>query len=99
MTGVCLGFYITNSDVKAGMDGMFSKDGLNSILDAAVLKRIDMISPFVGALMDPVSAEANMCPILTIFTNYVEIMSVSCGISKRTRWDEKDFDKMCTNIK
>lgn len=66
---VRLAFYRKNSDGKVGIDGMITKDGINGMNEAADMKRIDIISPFVGALMGRVSGEANTYPITTMLTN------------------------------
>lgn len=78
-----LGLYMKNYDGKASMEGIFTKDRLTGMLEAADMKPIDMISPFAVALMDCVSGPVNTCPNTNMFTDYVEIMSVSCVISKR----------------
>lgn len=57
------------------MDGLFNKEGLTGMLEAVDTKGIDMISPFLGALMDRVSDESNTRPITTMFTDYVDIKS------------------------
>lgn len=52
------------------------------------MKRSDMISPFMGALMDCVNAEVSTRPITTMFTDYVDIMRVVRGISNHMKCNE-----------
>lgn len=71
------GLNMKNSDGKAGMGGMFTTFGPTGMIEAAGMKRIGIISPIIRSLIDHVSGESNTCPITTMFTDYVEIMSVA----------------------
>lgn len=69
--GVHLQFYMKNSYGKVGIGGVLTEDGLSYMIDAPDMKRMDMISPSIDDLIDPVSGEANTCLSTTMFPDYL----------------------------
>lgn len=81
------------------MDGLFTKEGITGMIVTSDMKRIDIISPILGALIDCVSDEQKTCPIANMFTAYVDIMRYMCGITKGDKWKEEELEKRAERIK
>lgn len=94
-----IGLDAKNGDGRTCMDVMSNEHSLTGMLEAADMKRIDMIYPLLGALMDRVSSENKTCPMTTIFTGYVDIMRGVCGITKRNIWTEEELQVLSERIK
>lgn len=77
--GLRLGLYLKICDGKIGIDGLFKREGLTGMLEISYMRKIDMISPFLGGLMDGIGYQMEICPITTTFTDYVYMADV-CGI-------------------
>lgn len=91
--------HMKNSNWNADIDGLSTKDVLTNMLEEADMIIIGMIYPLIGALMDLVSREESTCPITTMFTDYVDIMSTVCGITKYSKWNEDELEHMEAQIK
>lgn len=61
--------YIRNSQGSKGLNGMFTDGALADMLDAADIKQLVMISPFIGALIDRACAESHTCLFTTVLQN------------------------------
>jgi len=62
------------------------------------MKKIDIISPFIGGIMDRVCGESNSAPVTTVFTQYVDIMNSVCGSNGRMRWSADDVIRLRNEI-
>lgn len=93
-----IGLYVKNCSGRADRDGFFSNDILTGMLKAADMKRINMISQLPGALMDHVSDDSNACPINKTFTDYVDIMSDFCVITKIFKWNEEKLVDLAARV-
>lgn len=49
------------------------------MLDVAHIKKLDLISPFNGAILDVVCVESGIFAIMKVFTEYVNVMNTTCG--------------------
>lgn len=78
---------------------MFTGGGLSGTLGAADIKKLDTMSPFVGALLDRVCAGSHTCPIGTVFTECVDIMNSVCGRNKRQEWITVEVFRLRRNIR
>ena len=67
--GTPIGLYIRNVDGRPGLNGVYTDDGLAGMMEAADIKKLDMISPFIGGIIDRVCGESEMCPITTVLRN------------------------------
>lgn len=61
------------------------------MLEAADMRIVHIISPFLGSLMNRASDESKTCLISTSFTYYVDIMSDICGNTKHFNWKEDEL--------
>lgn len=52
--GLRVELYLKNADGKSGINGLFTRGGLNGMPDGADMRIIHTSSPFCGALMDQV---------------------------------------------
>lgn len=57
-----------------------------------------MISTFIGALLDRICAESDICPITDVFTEYVKVMNQVCGHNRRKIWTTSDITKLRHDI-
>lgn len=53
---------------------MFNDGGLAGILEGADIKKLNIISPFIGSLVNRVCGEDETFPITKVFTEYVHIV-------------------------
>ena len=97
--GTPIGLYIKNVDGRPGLNGMYTDEGLTGMLEAADIKKLDMISPFIGGIFDRVCGESETCPITTVFTEYVDVMNKVCGHNGRDVWSGSDISQLRRDIK
>lgn len=69
------------------------------MLEGFDMKRMDMISTFLGAFMDRVIDESKTCRIMSMFTDLVDIMRDVCGITKRDKWKDEKLSNIAERIK
>lgn len=69
------------------MSGVFTDESLERMLNATDIK-MDMILPFVGALIDRTCAEAHSCTLKTVFKECVNVMNKVCGNNGQEKWSE-----------
>ena len=74
--------------------GLFVEDGkLVGMLEAHDFKVIDMVSPFIGMLVDRCCDEVVTAPTTTLFVQYVDIMQISMSYNyNSSAWTE---DMIC----
>lgn len=73
--GSRIGLHLKSCGGRSSMSGLFNKDRLTGMLWTADMKSIYMITSIAVALIELVSEKSNMCPIPTMFSNYIDIMS------------------------
>lgn len=56
-------------------DGVFKDDGLPGMIEAAEIRKLDTLSPFIGSFQDLVCRESDECPITTAFTAFVDVLN------------------------
>lgn len=54
---------------------MFNDDGLAGMLEAADIKNLEMISPFIGALLDSICSQCDTFPITEVCMKNVDVMN------------------------
>ena len=81
-----------NEKCPSGLNGIFKKDGICGMVEAVTFKKLDMISPFLGAIVDRVCGCEESAPITTVFTQYVDIMMEVCGYGKIDNWTEEAIE-------
>lgn len=69
------------------------------MLEASDMNIIHMISPVLVAFMYRVSDEPKICPITTMFTDYVDIMRDVYKITKSDKWKEEEVENIAERIK
>lgn len=57
--GTQIGLYIRNTEARLRLNGVLIDGGLAGTLEAADIKNLDMISPFIGVLLVRVCAESH----------------------------------------
>lgn len=67
--GAPLGVCIKNSEGRAGLNGTFTDDGPQSMLEDADIKKLDMISAFSAAFLDLICGGSESCPLRYLFQN------------------------------
>lgn len=65
------------------MYGLFTRRHLTGMLEDAEIRRIDIMFPLIGALMDRFSDQMEAFSITTMFTNYIDILIDVGGMTKR----------------
>lgn len=61
------------------LNGVFTDDGVPGMNEAADIKKLDIISPFVGALSDRICTKSSTCAFTAVFTEYVDVVNQVCG--------------------
>jgi len=77
-----------NEKCLSGLTGIFKKDGIDGMVEAVTSKKLDMISPFLGAIVDRVCGCEESAPFTKLITQYVDIMMVVCGYGKIDNWTD-----------
>lgn len=72
-------FCSRKSEGRLGLNGVFAVDGLEDMLGAAGIERLDVISSFIGALLNRIYGEPESCLVTKLFTEYVDVMNNVCG--------------------
>ena len=96
--GTNIGLYIRNTEGRPGLNGVFTEEGLAGMLEAADMKKVDIISPFIGGILDRVCGECDAAPVTTVFTQYVDIMNSVCGCNGRNHWSDDDVSRLRNDI-
>lgn len=73
--GTKIGMYIRNSLGCAGLNGGFTDGCFLALIEMVDIKKLQIISPFIGALVYLGCAESHNCPVTTVFTDYVDIIN------------------------
>lgn len=76
--GTQLDLYIRNTEKSPALNGLFTNKGVTGILEAAYIKQLDMLSPFIGALIDLLLGKSEGRPITTILTDYKDVLNHGC---------------------
>lgn len=76
------------------MNRVFINDSLDCMLEAAYIKKVDIISPFIGALIDRTCTESDTCPITAVFTEFVDVMNQVYDHNGRKIWTTSDITKL-----
>lgn len=77
--GAQLGLYVKIVYGRPGLNGIFNDDGSARMLEESYIKKLDIISPSIVALLDQVCGEDRPCPVTTVFTEYVDITQLVYG--------------------
>lgn len=64
-----VGLWMRNTEELPMLNGLLTDDGLGGMLEAADVKKLDMISSFIRAFIDPICAESDISTITAVFTN------------------------------
>ena len=87
-----------NEKCPSGLTGIFKKDGICGMVEAVTFKKLDMISPFLGAIVDRVCGCEESAPITTVFTQYVDIMMEVCGYGQIDNWTDEAIEYIRDSI-
>ena len=95
--------YDLHVDFSKGFTGerlsdLFMDDGLIGMLEAADIKTVDMLSPFLGALIDTYCGEFDKAPVTTVFTQYVDLVDVVYRRNQVPGWSELELPDLSGGI-
>lgn len=96
--GVSLPLYVWNSEGRPGLNGVFTDDDHDGMLEAGDIKKMDMVSPFIGALIDRIYGENETCPVTKVFREYADVMDKVCGRNGHKKFTASDIATMCWDI-
>lgn len=68
------------------MNGVFNDKGLAGMLEDADIKKRDMISPFIGVLLDGLCGESESCRVTKVLTEYVGVLNKVCVNKGQDKW-------------
>lgn len=66
--GAPLGLCVSNIEGQSGLNGVFTKDCLVCMLDAADINQLYVLSPFIESLLDSICGESKVCAVTKVFT-------------------------------
>lgn len=80
------------------ISGLFTDSGIAGMLEASDLKSVDMVSPFLGAIIDRCCGEVEGAPITKVFTQFKDLMDEVYQRNKVPGWSETCLRKLSTMI-
>lgn len=66
--GALLRLFVRNSEGRPGLNGVFIDDGLEGMIEAVDIKKLDMISTLIGTLLDHICGESESFSVTNVFT-------------------------------
>lgn len=90
--------YVRNNKGRVGLNGVFTDGDIDGMLEAAYIKKMDMVSPFIGGLINRICGEPETCPVKTVFTEYVDVLNNVCGRNVRKKWTASDIATLRRDI-
>lgn len=70
---------VSNSKRRQCLNSLFTDDVLAGMLGATDIEKLDMISPFIRALLYRICGESESCKVAKVFTEYVDVNNKVCG--------------------
>lgn len=90
---------VKKSEGRPSLNGVFTVDGLAGMIEAADIKKLDMISPFIGALLYLICGESESFPVTKVFTEYMGVMNKVCSDNGREKWRAAGITELIRDIK
>ena len=88
-----------NAKVHHKINGLYTSDGLASMLEASDLLCVDQIFPFIGALVDRLCGEVEEAPTTKVMTMYTDIVSLLYRRNMEPGHSEQDIIVLRNKIK
>ena len=91
----CLGcnFDMTRRASTRSLNGLFTDDGVASMLEASDLRDVDQVMPFVAALADRLCGEADKMPVTRTTIPYMEMVDALMRRHEEPGFTEDDLSK------
>ena len=80
------------------LSGLFTETGLVGMLEGADFNSVDMVSPFLGSIIDRCCDNILIAPVTTVFTKYVELVNFIGRVDCTPGWTQSDLHKLKTDI-
>lgn len=83
-------------DISKGLtadriSGLCTDDSIVGILDASDHEFIDIVSPFLGALVDTCCRGFGITPVISVFVKFVQLVNGSARINRRPIYSDEDL--------
>lgn len=84
--------------METRFNGVFTDDDLIGMLQETYIKKLDLISSFIGGLIDLIWGEPETSPVQTVVTKYVDVMNKVYGRNRLQRCTASDFATLPRDI-
>lgn len=87
-------FSITNTEGRPGLNVLFTDDGLVDMVQAADIKKMYMITLFIGTLFYVISCESEICLVKNVAKEYVDVTNKICGHRVLEKWTAANITRL-----
>ena len=88
----------SNENACDRLDGLFTNDGLKGMLEAKNFTQVEMVMPFLGAIVDEMLDENDSYPCTKLFSLYSSIIMSLFSNNKGHGWDDYSLTELGENI-
>ena len=89
----------SKGNIDGKISGLFNEHGLIGMLEAADMKSIDMVSPFLGAIIDRCCAEVVTAPVTGTFTLFIDMIDEIYERDRIPGWTDSCLDALSRTIR